>query len=455
VTPKEQEIAIGELEERVDRLRVLYDQYFLGFEKLEPTVPRKDVERRFAILRKEQIRNTALRFRFNVVTQKYNTYGMYWLRICRQIEEGTYKRHVRRAKARFGDGRDRDISIDVDLADFEMDLDAEMDMDAVLAEANAAAEAFSRDDDGDNADTVPPPPLAGGGRRADPLAEQRMVLATPGTSFVVGGRREKLDEPEPRTPIPPSAGPSSERIARPAPLPAGSKPRIVRRVSRTDEGEVAPPSQPRIAMPGQPAPSQPRVAGPGQPAPSQPRVAGPGQPAPSQPRVAGPGQPAPAGSAGRIPVAAPPPSGRLPAAPPPSGRLPAASPPSGARIPVGPPQSSRTPGAPQGAPSHGGAASAGRVPVAAPSAPGPRPAIGRIAGPPPPGRPGAPSAGRVPAAAPAPSSPGSAGRPAPGGARPPAPSVPDDKASSPPGVPGRPRARVPLPSESGRPPKKD
>jgi hypothetical protein len=44
VTPKEQEIAIGELEERVDRLRNIYEQYFLGFEKLEPTVPRKDVE---------------------------------------------------------------------------------------------------------------------------------------------------------------------------------------------------------------------------------------------------------------------------------------------------------------------------------------------------------------------------------------------------------------------------
>jgi hypothetical protein len=97
----ELEILVGELETRLDRLRSLYDQYFMGIEKLEPMVPRKDVERRFNILRKEQIRNTALRFRFQMVLQRYNTYQTYWIRICRQIEEGTYKRDVRRAKARF------------------------------------------------------------------------------------------------------------------------------------------------------------------------------------------------------------------------------------------------------------------------------------------------------------------------------------------------------------------
>ena len=84
---KEQELLVSELETRLDRLRHLYDQYFLGFEKLEPQVPRKDVERRIDQLRKEQIRNTALRFRFNVVAQKYNTYSTLWGRTCRQIRQ--------------------------------------------------------------------------------------------------------------------------------------------------------------------------------------------------------------------------------------------------------------------------------------------------------------------------------------------------------------------------------
>jgi hypothetical protein len=98
----EVELLVGELELRVDRLRALYDQYFMGIEKLEPMVPRKDVERRFQVLRKEQIRNTAVRFKFQTVLQRYNTYQTYWMRICRQIEEGTYRRDVLRANQRFG-----------------------------------------------------------------------------------------------------------------------------------------------------------------------------------------------------------------------------------------------------------------------------------------------------------------------------------------------------------------
>ncbi|MEO7113849.1 MAG: MXAN_5187 C-terminal domain-containing protein [Polyangiaceae bacterium] len=96
---------VAELETRVDRLRSLYEQYFMGIEKMEPHVPRKDVERRFQTMRREQIRNTALRFRFQMVLQKYNTYQSYWMRIMRQIEDGTYKRDVLRAKANLADRR--------------------------------------------------------------------------------------------------------------------------------------------------------------------------------------------------------------------------------------------------------------------------------------------------------------------------------------------------------------
>jgi hypothetical protein len=101
VESAEQEILIGELELRIDRLRSLYEQYFMGIERLEPSVPRKDVERRVQILRKEQIRNSGMRFRFQMLLQKYNTYQTYWQRICREMEAGTYKRHVVRARARF------------------------------------------------------------------------------------------------------------------------------------------------------------------------------------------------------------------------------------------------------------------------------------------------------------------------------------------------------------------
>jgi hypothetical protein len=99
--PTEIEKLVGELELAVDRVRSLYEQYFMGIEKLEPTVPRKDVDRRIHVLRKEQIRNTAQRFRFQMILQRYNTYQTHWQRICREIESGTYKRHVIRAQQRF------------------------------------------------------------------------------------------------------------------------------------------------------------------------------------------------------------------------------------------------------------------------------------------------------------------------------------------------------------------
>jgi hypothetical protein len=95
---------VSDLEIACDRLRSLYEQYFMGIEKIEPMVPRKDVDRRIQVLRKEQIRNTAQRFRFQMLLQRYNTYQTHWQRICREIDNGTYIRHLIKAKRRFGDG---------------------------------------------------------------------------------------------------------------------------------------------------------------------------------------------------------------------------------------------------------------------------------------------------------------------------------------------------------------
>src|SRR6185295_3768169 len=94
---------LEDLETRIERLRALYEQYFMGIEKLEPQIPRKEVDRRIHLLRKEQIRNTALRFKFQMLIQRYNTLQQYWARITREIENGTYRRDVMRAAARFGE----------------------------------------------------------------------------------------------------------------------------------------------------------------------------------------------------------------------------------------------------------------------------------------------------------------------------------------------------------------
>lgn len=96
------DVQLTELEEKIDRVRALYEQYFMGIERLEPLIPRKDIERRILGLRKEQMRNTAVRFKFNTLCQRFSTMQHHWGRIVREIENGTYKRDVARAAARFG-----------------------------------------------------------------------------------------------------------------------------------------------------------------------------------------------------------------------------------------------------------------------------------------------------------------------------------------------------------------
>ncbi len=94
--------AIRELESRIDRLRALYEQYFMGVERIEPHVARKDVEKRIAELRKAKFQNTAKRFKFQTLVQRYNTMQQYWTRTCREIENGTYRRQKLRAERRLG-----------------------------------------------------------------------------------------------------------------------------------------------------------------------------------------------------------------------------------------------------------------------------------------------------------------------------------------------------------------
>ena len=89
---------IKELENKVERLKVLYEQYFMGIEKMEPQVARKEVTRTMLTLQQQYIRNTALRFKFNTMLQKWQIYVTYWNRTLREIENGTYVRHLQKAK---------------------------------------------------------------------------------------------------------------------------------------------------------------------------------------------------------------------------------------------------------------------------------------------------------------------------------------------------------------------
>jgi hypothetical protein len=83
---------LDELEGRIARLRVLYDQYFMGIEKMEPTFLRAEVEKMFRRSQILKLGTTVLKFRFRSLQQRYTSYRSYWDRIVRLIEDG----HIRR-----------------------------------------------------------------------------------------------------------------------------------------------------------------------------------------------------------------------------------------------------------------------------------------------------------------------------------------------------------------------
>lgn len=104
MSPEEFDNEVSQLEVNLDRLRALYEQYFLGIERIEPSVARKTVDRQFWQLKRVTMRNTARRFRFQTLVQRYNTLQQHWMKVCRQIENGTYPRHIKKAQKRQENG---------------------------------------------------------------------------------------------------------------------------------------------------------------------------------------------------------------------------------------------------------------------------------------------------------------------------------------------------------------
>ena len=78
----------------LERVKTLYEQYFLGIQKQPPTFLHNDIERKLRDLTQLQIRNTGLRYRLATIQQKFGSYNSYWRRTLRQIENGTYLRNL-------------------------------------------------------------------------------------------------------------------------------------------------------------------------------------------------------------------------------------------------------------------------------------------------------------------------------------------------------------------------
>ena len=82
----------------MDRLRSMYESYFMGMERIPPNTPRRDMNRMMLEMQQVVIGNSSLRFRFQSLSQKWVLQITYWNRTMREIEAGTFRRDVARTQ---------------------------------------------------------------------------------------------------------------------------------------------------------------------------------------------------------------------------------------------------------------------------------------------------------------------------------------------------------------------
>ena len=160
--PKTQLERLEELERKIDHLKVSYEKYFRGIDRLEPWPERRDVERRVREFLRDPPRTTMARFRFANLRQRLTSLETYWNRVARQIEEGTHPLVLMRAKRRLGGARpegtrtgDDVVAIDIDM---DLELDGGLDLEALVNDALASLEDFDPSPASEPLVVLPPPP---------------------------------------------------------------------------------------------------------------------------------------------------------------------------------------------------------------------------------------------------------------------------------------------------------
>lgn len=83
---------LNDLEINLKRLRMEYEQFFMGLMKREPQILRGKVQKAIIRMVNEPPRNSRQKFRFNTLNSRFQVYRQLWGRTMREIEQGTYKR---------------------------------------------------------------------------------------------------------------------------------------------------------------------------------------------------------------------------------------------------------------------------------------------------------------------------------------------------------------------------
>lgn len=91
---------VDSVEAQLHALRGQYEQYFLGMEKRPPLKAHEQFKKRLAELRTVPSRNSALSFRIQSLQATASTYERLWARTLQEMEDGTYRRDIFKARMR-------------------------------------------------------------------------------------------------------------------------------------------------------------------------------------------------------------------------------------------------------------------------------------------------------------------------------------------------------------------
>lgn len=85
-------LLLKNLEDRINELKIEYENYFMGVSLREPYALKKEVEKIIRSMLNRSFGSTSYNFKFRQLTARFNTYNQYWQRTMRKIEAGTYER---------------------------------------------------------------------------------------------------------------------------------------------------------------------------------------------------------------------------------------------------------------------------------------------------------------------------------------------------------------------------
>lgn len=91
---------MDEIEQKMFVLKINYEKYFSGLERVEPLREREELRRAMRDFLDEPIRNSVQRFRYQTLKSRFQSLELYWQRNLTLIERGTHPKMRFRADAK-------------------------------------------------------------------------------------------------------------------------------------------------------------------------------------------------------------------------------------------------------------------------------------------------------------------------------------------------------------------